>query len=288
MQQITDIPKMPPRAADSHKGTFGKVLIVGGSKGFSGAPALAGKAALRSGAGLVRVAVPASAQPIVAGLDPCYTTIALPEDARGQCDTKAAAELVKQAADNNVAAFGPGAGTGRGVLNCLLALLAVEALPLVIDADGLNVLAAHRGRGNWLSTKKARPVLTPHPGEMGRLWASLFREPMPDERVEQAASLARHTECVVVLKGAGTVVADGRRYYVNTTGNPGMATAGTGDVLTGILASLCGQGLEPFEASVLGVYVHGLAGDRAAETVGHISLVATDIIEHLHDAFQAL
>lgn len=286
MQQITDIPALPARPVDGHKGTFGKVMVVGGSRGFSGAPALAAKAALRSGAGLVRVAVPASIQPIVAAFDPCYTTIALAQSDQGRCDEQAAAQLLRHVADNDVVAFGPGAGTDGAVRHCLLELLAVENLPLVIDADGLNVLAAHRGPGNWLRTKKASPVLTPHPGEMRRLWAGLFRRDIPADRLEQAMSLAQHTQCVVVLKGAGTVVTDGKRYYLNTTGNPGMATAGAGDVLTGVIAALCGQGMDRFEASVLGVYVHGLAGDLAAQTYGPVSVIATDIIDRLGIAFQ--
>jgi len=284
-QRITDIPALPLRPADGHKGTFGKVLIVGGSRGFSGAPALAAKAALRSGAGLVRAAVPRSIQPIVAALDPCYTTLALSEDESGQCDEQAVCELVRWVRDNDVAAFGPGAGTGRGVRQCVSALLGMEDLPLIIDADGLNVLAAMRGADRWIQAKKARPILTPHPGEMRRLWHGVCREPMPADRVEQAARLAEQTGCIVVLKGAGTVVTDGSRYYVNTTGNPGMATGGAGDVLTGVIAALCGQGMKRFEAAVLGVYVHGLAGDLAADKLGQISLMATDLIDWLKDAF---
>ncbi len=285
MKRITDIPTLPSRPADSHKGTFGRVLVVGGSTGFSGAPALAGKAALRSGAGLVRVAVPAGVQPVVAALDPCYTTIALAEDKNGQID-ETSAHILKHAADNDVVAFGPGAGTGRGVKAALLTLLGGIDLLLVIDADGLNVLAGLKGPGNWLRHKKANVVLTPHPGEMKRLWAGLFRSSLPHDRTDQAVRLAQHTQCVVVLKGAGTVVTDGERVYVNTTGNPGMATAGAGDVLTGVIAALCGQGLSPFDASVLGVYTHGRAGDFAAESIGPISLIATDLIDHLKTAFQ--
>lgn len=288
MNTITDIPTLPLRPVDGHKGTFGRVLIVGGSQGFSGAPALAAKAALRSGAGLVRVAVPTSVQPVVAALDPCYTTIALPEDRQGQSNDKATAQLLKSAAENDVVAFGPGAGTGRGVKQALLALLAVKDLPLVVDADGLNVLATLTGPGNWVQNKKARLILTPHPGEMKRLWAGLFREPLPSDRTEQAARLAQYADCSVVLKGAGTVVTDGQNVYINTTGNPGMATAGAGDVLTGVIAALCGQGLAPFDAAVLGVYVHGRAGDIAANAIGQIGLIATDIIDTLKNAFHEM
>lgn len=287
MKDKIQIPALPLRPADGHKGTFGKVLIVGGSTGFSGAPALTGKAALRSGAGLVRVAVPAAIQPIVAALEPCYTTIVLADDTEGQMAEAAAGSLVKHAADNDVVAFGPGTGTGGGVRQALLALLAIDSLPLIIDADGLNVLSAVKGPGNWLRHKKASVILTPHPGEMSRLWAGLFRVPLPHDRSDQAVRLAQHTQSVVVLKGAGTVVTDGERVYINTTGNPGMATAGAGDVLTGVIAALCGQKIPLFDAAVLGVYIHGLAGDCAAESIGQVSLIATDIIDHLKTAFIA-
>ncbi len=285
MKKITELPKLEKRPVDSHKGTFGKVLIVGGSVGFSGAPALAGLAALRSGAGLVRAAVPACIQPVVAGINPCYTTIALPEDANGQMASEAAVDLNGVLADNDVVAFGPGAGTGAGVRDVLLSMLAVEGLKLVVDADGLNVLSQCGGAGGWLDRKKAEIVLTPHPGEMKRLWQSVFREPMPENRQECAAQLAQKTKCTVVLKGAGTVVTDGKQVYVNTSGNPGMATAGSGDVLTGVVTALAGQGLSLFDAAVLGVYVHGLAGNIAAAIHGQVSLIATDVIDNLSAAF---
>ena len=239
MNKVIDIPKLKKRPIDSHKGTFGKVLIVSGSVGFSGAPALAGKAALRSGSGLVRIAVPQSIQPIVATLDPCYTTIGL-SDNNGQLSSKAVTELAKHLSDNDVVALGPGVGTGAGVKDVLFSLLAIEGLKLIIDADGLNVLSQCGGPGGWLEKRKADVVLTPHPGEMARLWKSVFREPMPDDRTECATRFAEKTGCVVVLKGAKTVAADGQQIYINTTGNPGMATAGSGDVLTGIITALAG------------------------------------------------
>jgi len=284
MRKITGIPKLEKRPVDGHKGTFGKVLIVGGSVGFSGAPALAGKAVLRSGAGLVRVAVPVSVQAIVAMLDPCYTTIGLSED-DGQLSSKAVTELAKHLADNDVVAFGPGVGTGAGVKDVLLSLLSVEGLKLVVDADGLNVLSQSGGAGGWLEKKQADVVLTPHPGEMRRLWKSIFREPVPDNREECAAKFAKETNTIVVLKGAGTIVTDGQQVYTNTSGNPGMATAGSGDVLMGVITALAGQGLSLFDASVLGVFVHGLAGNIAAAVHGQTSLVATDIIDNLSAAF---
>jgi NAD(P)H-hydrate epimerase len=283
METVTDIPKLAPRAADAHKGVFGRILIVGGSVGMSGACAIAGRAALRSGAGLVRVAVPAGILPIVAAIEPCYTTLALPQDEAGGIASSAAAEACEQAALNDVVAFGPGAGAGRGARDVLLALIAEPDLRLVIDADGLNNLAK---TPRWPLRRKANIILTPHPGEMKRLWKGLFRQPMPDDRTACAAALAKETGCTVVLKGAGTVVTDAARVYVNTTGNPGMATAGAGDVLTGVIAALAGQQLSDFDAAVLAVYIHGLAGDLAADRTGQVSLIATDIIEALPQAFQ--
>ena len=285
MEKITDIPKLEKRPADGHKGTFGKVLIIGGSVGFSGAPALAGKAALRSGAGLVRIAIPVSVQSIAASLDPCYTTVALAEDANGQMASEASGVVTGLLSDNDAVAFGPGAGTGAGVKEMLFSLIAVEGLKLIIDADGLNVMSRCGGPGGWLEKKKADVVLTPHPGEMARLWKSVFREPAPQDRTECAAKFAEKTGSVVVLKGAGTVVTDGERVFVNDTGNPGMATAGSGDVLTGVIAGLAGQGLSLLDAAVLGVHVHGVAGDAAAKMMGQIGMIATDIIDHLGHAF---
>ncbi|MCD6175075.1 MAG: NAD(P)H-hydrate dehydratase [Planctomycetes bacterium] len=284
MKNIKEVPSLVKRPADGHKGTFGKVLLVGGCVGFSGAPALAGRAALRSGAGLVRIAVPQAIQPVVAALDPCYTTIGLSDD-DGQLSSKAVTELAKHLSDNDVVALGPGIGTGPGVKDVLLSLLAVEGLKLIIDADGLNVLSQCGGPGGWLKKKKAAVVLTPHPGEMERLWKSVFREPMPDDRTECATRFAEKTGCVVVLKGAKTVVADSGHIYVNTTGNPGMATAGSGDVLTGIIAALAGQDLALFDTAVLGVFVHGFAGDVASALHGQVGMIATDIIDNLHAAF---
>jgi len=282
MELIETIPKLKPRATEAHKGDFGKVLIVGGSVGLSGAAALAGRAALRAGAGLVRVATPKSVLPIVASIEPCFTTIALPEDSAGRISAKAINAILEAARQNDAVAFGPGVGVSGALRSVLHALLEQEALRLLIDADGLNNLAGMR---NWPARLKANLILTPHPGEMKRLWSGLLREQPPSDRSEQAVQFAKRTNSIVVLKGAGTVVTDGEKVYINKTGNPGMATAGSGDVLTGAITALLGQGLNDFDAAVLGVYIHGLAGDIAAERLGQISLMATDIIEALGEAF---
>ena len=282
MQLIESIPKLRPRAVDAHKGDFGKVCIIAGSTGMSGAAALAGRSALRAGAGLVRVATPKSVLPIVASIEPSFTTIALPEDSLGRISAKAINPILEALSENDVAAFGPGVGTSGALRSVLEALLEQDQLRLIIDADGLNNLA---GIKDWPIKLKAKLILTPHPGEMKRLWLALFREPLPSDRQQQAIQLAQQTKTVVALKGAGTVVTDGQKVYINKTGNPGMATAGSGDVLTGVITALAGQGLSDFDAAVLGVYIHGLAGDIAAEKIGQVSLMTTDIIQALGDAF---
>ncbi len=282
MQIVKTIPKLKPRVIDAHKGDFGKVCIIAGSIGMSGAAALAGRAALRAGAGLVRVATPKSVLPIVASIEPSFTTIALPEDSLGRISAKAINTILDAVGENDAVAFGPGIGVSGGLRSVLETLLEQEGLRLIIDADGLNNLAPLK---EWPAKLKAKLILTPHPGEMKRLWSGVFRELLPAQREQQAVQLAQHTKTVVALKGAGTVVTDGQKVYTNKTGNPGMATAGSGDVLTGTITALSGQGLSNFDAAVLGVYIHGLAGDIAAEKVGQVSLMATDIIESLPDAF---
>lgn len=281
MDKITDIPKLPRRPDDAHKGTFGRVAIIGGSTGFSGAPALAGCAALRAGAGLVRIAVPETVLSIVASIDPCYTTVPLPADNDGAISSAAVGVVLTLAQQNDILAFGPGVGTAAGPRDVLNAILIKPELRIVIDADGLNCLAKDP---TWIDRKNAAAILTPHPGEMKRLWISLFREPIPGDRSQQALALAQKTDCTVVLKGAGTVVTNGKKVYTNNTGNPGMATAGSGDVLTGIIAALAVR-LSDLDAAILAVYLHGLAGDIAAQKFGTESLVATDIIDSLPDAF---
>jgi len=282
LQIINQIPKLKPRAVDAHKGDFGKVCIIAGSVGMSGAAALAGRSALRAGAGLVRVATPKSVLPVVASIEPSFTTIALPEDSAGRISAKAINSILNAVSENDALAFGPGIGVSSELQSVLQSLLEQKQVRLIIDADGLNNLTKIK---DWPVKLKAELILTPHPGEMKRLWSGVFRKELPGDRQEQASQLAQQTKTVVALKGAGTVVTDGEKVYVNKTGNPGMATAGAGDVLTGAIAALMGQGLNNFDATVLGVYIHGLAGDIAAEKVGQVSLMATDIIETLPDAF---
>ena len=285
MEIVETIPKLKTRAVDAHKGDFGKVCIIAGSIGMSGAAALAGRSALRAGAGLVRVATPKSVLPIVASIEPSFTTIPLPEDSLGRISAKAVNIILEAVGQNDAVAFGPGVGTSGALHSVLKSLLEQEGLKIVVDADGLNNLA---GIKNWHNKLKANMIVTPHPGEMKRLWSGLFREPLPDQRQQQAIQLAQHTGTIVALKGAGTVVTDGEKVYINKTGNPGMATAGSGDVLTGVITALLGQRLSDFDAAVLGVYVHGLAGDIAAEKLGQVGMITTYIVDSLPESFKKM
>lgn len=282
MQNIETLPVLCPRADDAHKGDFGRVLIIAGSVGMAGAAVLAGKAAVRSGAGLVRVATAGSALATVAAGEPCYTTMGLDEDQEGRISDRGQQKLLDAAQECDIIAIGPGLGVSPMLQALIKTLIGMDGFRMVIDGDGLNNL----GRlGDWPGHVRADVVLTPHPGEMNRLWRRLFDEPVPD-RNAQAGRLARRARVTVALKGKDTAVSDGGRQYVNTTGNPGMATGGSGDVLTGIIAALMGQKLSSFDATVLGVYVHGLAGDMAAEDLGQISITAADIIDYLPEAFK--
>jgi ADP-dependent NAD(P)H-hydrate dehydratase len=285
LKSVRSIPKLPRRRRDAHKGDFGRVLVVGGSVGMVGAPALAANAALRGGAGLVKIACPQCNQQTTAGLAPCATSIPLPCTADGLIAARAVKTLCQLADQHDVLAIGPGIGQATGVARVVVALLAVPDRPKVVDADALNNLAAS---GQWWCKAVGPVVLTPHPGEMQRLLDGAGLKVSTSNRQACATALADATGTVVVLKGAGTVVTDGHRVYVNRTGNPGMATAGSGDVLTGLIAALIGQGLSEFDAATLGVHAHGLTADLAAEEIGQISLTATDLLDFLPEAFAVL
>jgi ADP-dependent NAD(P)H-hydrate dehydratase len=279
---VTDVPRLPSRPLDANKGTFGHVLVVAGSRGMSGAAVLCASAALRGGAGLVRLAVPEGILPIVAASNPCYTTAPLPQDEDGRLSASALPELLELVRENSVAALGPGLGRSAELGDVLAFVLEQTTTPLVLDADALNVLA---GRLGALRRHRGPLVLTPHPGEFARLLDTDIPT-VQARRQKLAADFARKHDVVVVLKGHGTVVTDGRRVYVNATGNPGMATGGTGDVLGGMVAALLGQKLETFAAAQLGTYLHGRAGDLAREQLGEVSLIASDLLDFLPHAFQ--
>jgi ADP-dependent NAD(P)H-hydrate dehydratase len=282
LEIVNELPRLTPRPADSNKGNYGRVLVVAGSRGMSGAAVLCGSAALRGGAGLVTVAVPEEILPIVAAGNPCYLTASLPQDNEGKFSDLAEKRIHELAKLNTVVALGPGVGRSA-VLNQLIPnLIRTLEIPIVLDADGLNAL---QGQADRLNDHAAPVILTPHPGEFARLLGCDVPT-VQARRQELAVQFAEKHNLVLVLKGHGTVVTDGRLVYQNRTGNPGMATGGTGDVLTGLIAALLGQGLEPFAAAQLGVYLHGLAGDLAQEDFGQVSLIASDLLTYLPQAFR--
>ena len=277
------LPSLPPRESASHKGDFGLALLVGGSRGLSGAIALAGMATLRSGAGLVRLAVPDVCLDVVAGFDPSYMTTPLAGDQQGRIASAAEKTIDALAAEATCVACGPGMGRSDQLTLLVQQLYKSTAKPMVFDADALNAIAPINGP---LTVAPAPRILTPHPGEFRRLIGDHHAQLTQEDLRKRAVQLAGQWRVVLVLKGHRTLVTDGRRITRNTTGNPGMATGGSGDVLTGVITALVCQGLEAFEAAQLGVYIHGLAGDLGAERRGQVSLTARDLITHLPDAFQ--
>ncbi|MBU0573861.1 MAG: NAD(P)H-hydrate dehydratase, partial [Candidatus Margulisbacteria bacterium] len=272
---------LPKRQHDTHKGTYGRVLIIGGSPGMTGAPVMAGKSALRVGAGLVYVGVPESLRNFVDIASLETITLGLPETKTGFLDPRALRYIQK--IDRDVIAVGPGLSLQPGIPAIIKGLLQ-QTSPLVIDADGLNA-AALSGIG-VLKHKKCDVVLTPHPGEMSRL-LEMTADAVQKDRKRLARDLAVKYRITVVLKGRNTIVAGaGGQTYVNKTGNPGMATAGAGDVLSGMLAGLIGQGLPVYKAACLAVFLHGFAGDLAAKKVSEYGLIAGDIIDTIPEALK--
>ena len=276
-----ELTPLPQRSPEAHKGDVGRIVIVGGCSEdvlMVGAPAMAATAAFRSGAGLVQLLVPEEIRASAAILAPCSTTRTLPTDADGVL--QAISEF-----QADVVAVGP--GLGRSIEPSVLRDILIGFTgPMVVDADGLNLLAATEA---FEIPDGRRVVLTPHPGELRRLLSARGQTCKLDNdaasRQAAACALVDAYGCTAVLKGRGTIVTNGDRLYINETGNSGMATGGTGDVLTGIIAGLMGQRLPPLEAAILGVYLHGLAGDFAAEELGRISMTATDVIDYLPEAF---
>jgi ADP-dependent NAD(P)H-hydrate dehydratase len=282
MNRVTEVPKPPTRTADAHKGSAGLVLVVAGSRGMAGAAALVGNASLKTGAGLVKIATPDSILDTVAVLAPCCTTTPLPDD--GTSVTRDAGDAVlRLAKDRHVVAVGPGLGQTGGVAATVTAILSRSSVPIVLDADGLNVL----GRNAAMSFSQVRQplVITPHPGEAARLLGKSTKDVQANR--ETAAQELAAMGPVVVLKGHGTIVCDAKRMFINNTGNPGMATAGSGDVLTGMIAALVAAGMTAFDAAVLAVNAHGRAGDLAAGKQGVLGLTAIDILDAVPAALKA-
>ncbi|MHC5114765.1 MAG: NAD(P)H-hydrate dehydratase [Planctomycetota bacterium] len=293
---MNDLPMLPERAADAHKGTFGTVCVIGGQAAaprvMIGAPAFAATAALRSGCGLAMLAVPAPIMPAALVIAPGATGLALPVDRdRGLKPSDAAALLDERRGDIDCLAIGPGWGDGEPQRQILVRLLAGDGAPIVLDADGLNVLAEIPEVQRDVS---GDVVLTPHPGEYRRLARSLNLDPATetdDQRIEAAEGLARRLGCVVVLKGARTVISNGLETAVNETGNVVLATAGTGDVLTGIIAGLVAQfyrqtggPLSLLECARVAVHVHGRAADLWAARRGDAGMTAGDLLNLVPDA----
>ncbi len=271
---------MPPRPTDGHKGTFGRVLIIGGSRDMPGAPVLAGLAALRMGSGLVQVAMPRAMLSGALSFAPELIGLGLTKDGDGEKSDRGKLKTAVASAD--VAVIGCGMGVSRDSHDRLRTVLKGKT-PVVIDADALNVLAIGK---RWPS-EMPPAVLTPHPGEMKRLAKFVGESEVPTHdtgRLALAIAFAEMSGQVVVLKGHRTVVTDGeanRDAYVNTTGDDSLGKAGTGDVLAGMIASLIGQGMQRFEAASVGVYLHGLAGEIAGRKFGTRSVLARDVIDSI-------
>lgn len=269
-QQVLDI--LPDRRADAHKGDFGKILLLCGSRGYTGAAALAAMGALRSGAGLVYLGVPESIYAIEATKLNEAIVFPLP-DADGMLSVDALPKILELLPNMDAVLFGPGWGKSEG--NFLIAKKILESYekPVVADADGINILAKHM---DIVRERKAPIILTPHPGEFSRMGGNLEAQ-----RQAAAEAFAREYGCILLLKGRGTVITDGFCTYLNPTGNPGMAVGGSGDVLSGIIVSLIGQGIDPLTAAACGAWLHGGAGDICAEEIGQYGMLPTDMVKVL-------
>lgn len=279
-QRVKEVPALPPRPRDAHKGSLGHVLVLAGSWRYPGAAVLAARAALRAGCGLVTLGCPENARPAIASQLLCEMSVPLPDSAPGVLSRDGVSEALDLAERCQSVALGPGLSTEAPALAFGRDIALLAPVATVIDADGLNAFADHP---EVVAESEAPRVLTPHVGEAARLLGMRTAQVLAD-REGSAVELARRTQAVVVLKGAGSLVTDGARLYRNSTGNPGMATAGSGDVLTGTIASLLAQGMPAFEGAVLGVYLHGLAGDLAAAELGEHGMIASDILDRLPHA----
>lgn len=275
--------KIPGRRDESHKGDYGKVLVLAGAKGFTGAAYLTSMGALRAGSGLVTCGVPESLNPIMEVKLTEAMTLPLAETSKQSLSREAKADIMAFMEKCDVLAMGPGIGTEKGTKDLVKEILLEVEDTIVLDADGINCLD---GEISVLKQRKGLTVITPHPGEMGRLLSKSV-EDVQSDREGVAKGLAEITGCIVCLKGHKTVVASPTgQVYVNATGNSGMATGGTGDVLTGMIASFIGQGVEAYSAAVSAVYIHGLSGDIAAERKSPFCMIASDLLEFLSEAFE--
>lgn len=265
---------LPVRPRDAHKGDFGRVLILAGSVGCTGAPALAANAALRAGAGLIFTGVPKAVYPIVAAKLDEPMVFPLPCDRAGRLSRRAVPQIMDRLAACDACLIGPGLGRSKGVLRVVTAVLENAKVPVIVDADGINVLEGHI---DVLGQAKCPVILTPHDGEFRRLGG----DPSKSERYRSVRALAEKTGATVLLKGHRTIVVGRDGAYLNTTGNPGMATGGSGDVLAGILLALLGQGIAPTQAAAAAAWLHGAVGDLCAGSMGEYGMTPTDMIANL-------
>ena len=263
---------LPDRNPWGHKGNFGKLLLLCGSRGYTGAAFFAAMGALRSGAGLVFLGVPESIYGIEAVKLNEPVIFPLP-DAGGRLSADAVPEILTRLPQMDAVLVGPGLGQSGGTLAVVRAVLEKAECPVVVDADGINVLSAHR---DLLRGRKLPTILTPHDGEFARLGGVIG-----EDRMAAAADLAHDLGCVVLLKGHETCITDGVNGYINPTGNPGMAVGGSGDVLAGVITALLGAGLSPLEAAACGAWLHGAAGDRCAAELGQYGMLPTDMLSAL-------
>lgn len=270
---------LPPRDQHSHKGTFGRALLVGGSVGMPGSISLSGRACLKGGAGLVTLAVPDAIINTVATFEPAYMTWPLPTDRSGHIPFHAKSKLSEKIDQADCLAIGPGLGQSRGLLLLIEELVSQFPRPMVIDADGLNLVAQSEALSQSF---RAPRVLTPHLGEFRRLVGKPHLT--MEDASRTAIEFADKRQCVLVLKGSETLVTDGKNQWKNTTGNPGLATGGSGDVLTGLITAMLAQQLSAYDAAVLAVFLHGLAADIAVQVTSQPGLTASDLLEFLDDA----
>jgi len=272
LDHISVLSLLPNRAPDCHKGDCGKVLLLSGSRGYTGAATLTAMGALRSGAGLVYLAVPESIYEIEAVKLTEPVVLPLP-DRGGTMSPDAVKNLLKLLPGKDAVLIGPGCGISEGVLSAVTTVLEEYQGPVVLDADGINVLKAHK---DILRRRTSPTILTPHDGEFRRLGGALN-----NDRIRCAADMAKELGVIVLLKGHRTVITDGEHCYLNETGNSGMAVGGSGDVLSGILVSLLGQGIAPLEAAACAAWLHGAAGDICAKEIGTYGMLPSDMLHVL-------
>lgn len=263
---------LPDRDPWGHKGSFGRILMLCGSKGYTGAAYLSAMGALRTGAGLTFLGVPESIYAIEAVKLNEPVVFPLP-GRNGMLSEEAVPEILNRMKRMDAVLIGPGLGIGGGTNAVLKAVLENAECPVVVDADGITLLAAHK---DILRGRKYPTILTPHDGEFNRLGGTIG-----DDRMVSAAQFAKEWNCILLLKGHRTCITDGETCYRNCTGNPGMAVGGSGDVLSGIIVSLLGQGLDPLQAAACGAWIHGAAGDLCAEALGQYGMLPTDMLNVL-------